>query len=140
VAAAKRQDGSGAAPGAGSGLIDAAAAPTRFDPPAAPTRTWTTARSTLTSSTDQTSLDSETSLQFGFFGVALALVTWFSGAAICVLVGACAGSVFAEDPGRVGMLIRGGERSTLAAGARPPLSPPVRERSLRDAFRSNEDS
>ena len=29
--------------------------------------------------------------QFGVFGVALALVTWFSGAAICVLVGACAG-------------------------------------------------
>ena len=28
--------------------------------------------------------------QFGFFGVALALVTWFSGAAICLLIGACA--------------------------------------------------
>jgi membrane protein len=78
--------------------------------------------------------------QFGFFGIALALVTWFSGAAICVLVGACAGSVFAEDPGRVGRLVRGGERSILTAGARPPLPPPVREPSLRDAFRSNEDS
>ena len=78
--------------------------------------------------------------QFGFFGVALALVTWFSGAAICVLVGACAGSVFAEDPGRVGGLVRGGERPTLTAGARPPLPPPVREPSLRDAFRSNDDS
>jgi membrane protein len=78
--------------------------------------------------------------QFGFFGVALALVTWFSGAAICVLVGACAGSVFAEDPGRVGRLVRGGERPTLTAGARPALPPPAREPSLRDAFRSNEDS
>jgi hypothetical protein len=78
--------------------------------------------------------------QFGFFGVALALVTWFSGAAICVLVGACAGSVFAEDPGRVGRLVRGGERSILTTGARPPLPPPVREPSLRDAFRSNDDS
>ena len=38
--------------------------------------------------------------QFGVFGVALALVTWFSGAAICILVGACAGAVFAEDTGR----------------------------------------
>ena len=47
--------------------------------------------------------------QFGFFGVALALVTWFSGAAICILVGACAGPVFAEDTGRVGTFIRGGE-------------------------------
>src|SRR5215471_18955167 len=36
--------------------------------------------------------------QFGFFGVALAIVTWFSGAAICILVGACAGPVLAEDP------------------------------------------
>jgi membrane protein len=78
--------------------------------------------------------------QFGFFGVALALVTWFSGAAICILVGACAGSVFAEDPGRVGRLVRGGERPTLTAGARPPLPPPAGERSLRDAFRSNDDS
>jgi membrane protein len=78
--------------------------------------------------------------QFGFFGVALALVTWFSGAAICVLIGACAGVVFAEDPGRVGRLIRGGERPTLTAGARPPLPPPVREPTLRDAFRSNDDT
>ena len=52
--------------------------------------------------------------QFGFFGVALALVTWFSGAAICVLIGACAGAVFAEDSGRVGAFIRGG--GVLAAG------------------------
>ena len=78
--------------------------------------------------------------QFGFFGVALALVTWFSGAAICVLIGACAGSVFAEDAGRVGTLIRGGDRPTLTAGAPAPLPPPVRELSLRDAFSSNEDS
>jgi membrane protein len=78
--------------------------------------------------------------QFGFFGVALALVTWFSGAAICILIGACAGPVFAEDTGRVGTLIRGGESSTLTAGARPSLLPPARELSLRDAFQSTEDS
>jgi membrane protein len=78
--------------------------------------------------------------QFGFFGVALALVTWFSGAAICVLIGACAGPVFAEDTGRVGTLVRGGESGTLTAGARPPLLPPARELALRDAFRSTEDS
>ena len=78
--------------------------------------------------------------QFGFFGVALALVTWFSGAAICVLIGACAGPVFAMDTGRVGTLVRGGESGTLTAGARPPLLPPARELGLRDAFRSAEDS
>jgi len=78
--------------------------------------------------------------QFGFFGVALSLVTWFSGAAICILIGACAGPVFAEDTGRVGRLIRGGEAQTLTVGAPPPLPPPARELSLRDAFKSTEDS
>jgi membrane protein len=78
--------------------------------------------------------------QFGFFGVALSLVTWFSGAAICVLIGACAGPVLAEDTGWVGSLIRGGESGSLTAGAGPPLPPPARELSLRDAFHSTEDS
>jgi membrane protein len=78
--------------------------------------------------------------QFGLFGVALALVTWFSGAATCVLVGACAGPVLAEDTGRLGRFIRGGEPRTLNAGAPPELPPPTRDLSLRDAFRSGEDT
>ena len=78
--------------------------------------------------------------QFGFFGVALALVTWFSGAAICVLVGACAGPVLAEDAGPIGRLVRGGEPGTLTAGARAALPPPDRELSLRDAFQTTDDS
>jgi membrane protein len=78
--------------------------------------------------------------QFGVFGVALALVTWFSGAAICILVGACAGVVLAEDPGRIGTLVRGAESQTLTEGARPPLPAPAHELSLRDAFCSTDDS
>lgn len=78
--------------------------------------------------------------QFGVFGIALALVTWFSGAAICVLIGACVGPVFAEDTGSVGRLIRGDGPGTLTPGARPPLPPPIREPTLRGAFRSTEDS
>jgi membrane protein len=78
--------------------------------------------------------------QFGFFGVALALVTWFSGAAICILVGACAGPVLAEDVGRLGRFIRGGEPETLNAGAPPELPPPTRDLTLRDAFRTGEDA
>jgi membrane protein len=82
---------------------------------------------------------SSNAAQFGLFGVALALVTWFSGAAICVLVGACAGAVLAEDVGRVGTLIRGGEQQTLTPGAPSALPPPGRELSLRDAFQSTEE-
>jgi membrane protein len=78
--------------------------------------------------------------QFGIFGVALALVTWFSGAAICVLIGACAGAVFAEDSGAIGKLIRGDSASTLTADASPALAPPERELTLRDAFQSIDES
>jgi membrane protein len=77
--------------------------------------------------------------QYGIFGVALALVAWFSGAAICVVVGACAGPVLAEDPGPVGRLIRGGAASPLVEGALPPLPPPVRSLRLADAFSSSDD-
>jgi membrane protein len=78
--------------------------------------------------------------QFGVFGIALALVTWFSGAAICILLGACAGVVLAEDPGRIGTLVRGAESQTLTEGARPPPPAPTDELSLRHAFHSTDDS
>jgi len=74
--------------------------------------------------------------QFGVFGIALALVSWFSGAAICVLIGACAGPVLADDTGRVGTWIRGPADSTLTPGARPALAPPASALSLRDAFQN----
>ena len=72
--------------------------------------------------------------QFGFFGIALALVTWFSGAAVCLIVGACAGPVLAEDPGPVGRLVRGRRAELLVDGAPPSLDAPVRAARLRDAF------
>ena len=65
--------------------------------------------------------------QFGVFGVALALVTWFSGAAICILVGACAGVVLAEDPGRIGTLVRGADVADPHRG-RPPTAASTRPR------------
>ena len=67
-------------------------------------------------------------------------MTWFSGAAICILVGACAGPVLAEDSGPIGAFVRGGESSTLTAGAAPPLPPPARDLSLRDAFQRADES
>ena len=72
--------------------------------------------------------------QFGFFGVALSLVSWFSGAAICIMLGACAGPVVAEDPGPLGRLARLGEDALLVEGAPPSLPPPLHARSLREAL------
>jgi membrane protein len=77
--------------------------------------------------------------QFGFFGVALALITWISGVAVCLLVGACAGPVLAEDPGPIGRLVRGGRDGVLTPGAPPSLGPPTRGLRLRDAFTSGSD-
>jgi len=77
--------------------------------------------------------------QYGIFGVALALVAWFSGAAICIVVGACAGPVLAEDPGPIGRLVRGGAASPLLEGALPALPAPVRSLRLADAFSPSDD-
>jgi membrane protein len=77
--------------------------------------------------------------QFGMFGVALALVSWFSGAAICVLIGACTGPVLSDDTGVIGNLSRGGADSALKADAQAPLPPPHRELSLRDAFTGTDE-
>jgi len=77
--------------------------------------------------------------QYGFFGVALSLVTWFTGAATCVIIGACAGAVFAEDTGWVGTFVRGRHGSLLVDDAAPSLPGPESTRGLRDAFRPTED-
>ena len=77
--------------------------------------------------------------QFGFFGVALALVTWLSGAAICILVGACAGPALAEDDGPIGSLIRGHKQGLLVDGALPSQPAPATAPRLRDAFRPAPD-
>jgi membrane protein len=76
--------------------------------------------------------------QFGLFGVALALVTWFSGAAICILIGACAGPVVTDDTGIVGSLSRGGSEPALEPDAPAAARPPQRELTLRDAFNATE--
>jgi membrane protein len=77
--------------------------------------------------------------QFGFFGVALALVSWFSGAALCIGIGACAGPVLAEDSGPVGRFIRGPHPDLLVPGAPPPLPGPTQTLRLRDAFLQTDD-
>jgi len=73
--------------------------------------------------------------QFGFFGVALSLVTWLSGAAIIIVVGACAGPVIVEDRGILGRLVRGtGRDDVLVPNAVPSLPAPLRPAGLADAI------
>jgi membrane protein len=52
--------------------------------------------------------------QFGFFGLSLALVTWFVGAAFVLVVSACVAPVLAEDDGLLGRLTLGDDLSPLA--------------------------
>jgi membrane protein len=80
--------------------------------------------------------------QFGFFGVALSLVTWLTGASLIIVVGACIAPVLAEDPGWIGRTVRGGDTSSvLAVGAPPSLPAPPTPPTLRSALgvRRNED-
>ena len=73
--------------------------------------------------------------QFGFFGVALSLISWLSGATICILLGASTGAVLVSDEGVVGRICRLGVTSLLKEGARPSLPPPARPGRLADAFK-----
>jgi membrane protein len=78
--------------------------------------------------------------QFGFFGVALALVTWLSGAATIIVVSACAAPVLAEDTGWIGRLARGSESPmVLAEGAEPSFAAPTRAMRLVDAIGARRD-
>jgi hypothetical protein len=77
-------------------------------------------------------------LQFGFFGIALALVTWLVGMSFLIVAAACTGAVLADDSGAVGRLVRGEEASALVAGAPPPQQPGPT--SLRGAFGGDADA
>jgi hypothetical protein len=72
--------------------------------------------------------------QFGAFGVALSLVTFFTGIGFIVVTGAAVGPVLAERDDRVGNWLRGGRPTALVPGAAPPLPGPARRVRLADAF------
>jgi membrane protein len=71
--------------------------------------------------------------QFGFFGVSLALVSWFTGAGFIIMFGACAAATLADESGKIGRLARGPGSSTLNPGAAPALGPPTRQPTLINA-------
>jgi membrane protein len=63
--------------------------------------------------------------QFGIFGIALALITWLSGAAACILIAATAGVTAVEDDGLLGRISRLGTTELLKEGAAPALPAPL---------------
>ena len=64
--------------------------------------------------------------QFGFFGIALAFVTWLSGISVCLVVCAAIGAELTEAPGAIGRIGRMGLSDVLIDGARPTLPAPIR--------------
>jgi membrane protein len=71
--------------------------------------------------------------QFGLFGVSLALISWFTGAGMIILVATCAGASLADEPGRLGHLARGGP-TALTPEAGQSLPPPARTLTVGDAL------
>ena len=72
--------------------------------------------------------------QFGAFGIALSFVTFFTGLAFIVVIGAVIGPVLAGGDDLVGRWLRGGATTSLVQAAPPPLPGPDRPVRLADAF------
>ena len=52
--------------------------------------------------------------QYGYFGVFMTIVSWLVGLAFVVVCATALGPVLAEDPGRIGRLVRGPDRKAAA--------------------------
>ena len=72
--------------------------------------------------------------QFGAFGIALSFVTFFTGLAFIIVIGAVIGPVLAQANDPVGRWLRGGAATPLEPTAPPPLPGPDRPVRLADAF------
>lgn len=72
--------------------------------------------------------------QFGSFGIALSFVTFFTGMAFAIVIGAVLGPVLSEAANPFGRWLRSGTGSTLETGAPPALPGPSRPMRLSDAI------
>ena len=72
--------------------------------------------------------------QFGMFGITLALITWLSGASLCIMAGTCLGVVLVEDDGSMGRLSRLRATTLLVDGARPCLPENRRRRGIPESL------
>jgi len=72
--------------------------------------------------------------QFGAFGIALSFVTFFTGLAFVIVIGAVIGPVLAEADNAIGRWLRSGAVTPLRPTAPPSLPGPNRPVRLADAF------
>jgi membrane protein len=72
--------------------------------------------------------------QFGAFGIAQAIVTWFTGLAFLIVGAAAAAPALADGQGRVGRWLRADQPTAIEPGAAPALPGPARPVRLSDAF------
>lgn len=77
---------------------------------------------------------SENFSQFGAFGIALSLVTFFTGSGFVIVIGAVIGPVLVEAADPVGRWLRGATGTPLEPAAPPALPGPRRPVRLADAF------
>ncbi len=75
--------------------------------------------------------------QFGYFGVSLALVSWFVGVCFVLVISAAINAVLAEDEGWLGDWLRGPSGSPLSPHALAPLPPTTRRLRFADALGIN---
>jgi membrane protein len=72
--------------------------------------------------------------EFGAFGIAMAVVTWFTGLAFLVVAAAAAGPALVEGEARVARWLRADQPTAVEPGAAPALPGPARPVRLSDAF------
>ena len=72
--------------------------------------------------------------EFGPFGIALAIVTWFTGLAFVIVVAAAIAPSLADGTDRFGRWLREGRPTAVEDGSAPALPGPTRPMRLSDAF------
>src|SRR5664280_2881510 len=72
--------------------------------------------------------------EFGAFGIAMAIVTWFTGLAFLIVGAAAIAPALTDGEGRVARWLRADQPTAVEPGAAPALPGPTRPVRLSDAF------
>jgi len=77
--------------------------------------------------------------EFGAFGIALSIVTWFTGLSFVIVAAAAIGPALADGADGFAKWLRAGRPTAVESGAAPALPGPSRPMRLSDAFGRGED-